>query len=75
LEQSFQVELLNNLNTAFRNGNHINVVSLSDFQKYVKEERIQPETTVFNNLVQTKRELETSWEVPAEKSWHKRYFI
>ena len=75
LEQSFQVELLNKLNTAFRNGNHINVVSLADFRKYVKEERIQPETTVFNNLVQTKRELETSWDVPAEKSWHKRYFI
>ena len=74
LEQSFRVELLNKLNTAFRNGNHINVVSLADFQKYVKEERIQPETTVFNNLVQTKRELQTSWEVPAEKSWHKRYF-
>ena len=74
IEQSLQVELLNKLNTAFRNGKHINVVSLADFQKYVKEERIQPGTTVFNNLVQTKKELETSWEVPAEKSWHRRYF-
>lgn len=74
LEQEYKVELLNKLNTAFKDGDHINIVSLGDFQKYVKENKIHPGTTVFNNLVQTKKELEYSWEIPAERSWHGRYF-
>lgn len=73
-EKEFNLELLNKLNTAFKDGDHINVVSLADFQRYVKEEKIHPDTLVFNNMVQNKADLETSWEVPANKSWHSRYF-
>ena len=73
-EEEYQLELLNKLNTAFKYGEHINVVSLGDFQKYVKESKIQPETTVFNNMVQTKKELDLSWEIPASESSHSRYF-
>jgi len=73
-EQQFGIDLFNKLNTAFRSGDHINVVNMSDFQKFIEEERINQDTTVFNNMVQTKGELVTSWEVPAAKSWHIRYF-
>ena len=73
-EREYQLELLNKLNTAFKHGEHINVVSLGDFQKYVKASKIQPDTTVFNNMVQTKKELDLLWEIPASKSWHSRYF-
>lgn len=73
-EQQFGIDLFNKLNTAFRSGDHINVVSMSDFQRFVREERIREDTTVFNNMVQTKGDLGISWEVPAAKSWHSRYF-
>ena len=73
-ENEFKVELLNKMNTAFKHGDHINVVTLADFQKYVKEDRISPDTFVFNNMVQNKADLDTLWEVPANKSWHSRYF-
>jgi hypothetical protein len=73
-EQQFGIDLFNKLNTAFRSGDHINVVSMSDFQRFVREERITEETTVFNNMIQTKGDLGISWEVPATKSWHSRYF-
>ena len=73
-EKEFNLELLNKLNTAFKDGDHINVVSLADFQRFVKEEKINSDTLVFNNMVQNKAELETSWEVPAIRSWHSRYF-
>ena len=53
-EKEFNVELLNKLNTAFKDGEHINVVSLADFQKYVKADRIHSDTLVFNNMVQNK---------------------
>jgi hypothetical protein len=73
-EQQFGIELLNKLNTAFRSGDHINVVPLSQFQNFIREDRIDRNTTVFNNLVQTKKELNQAWEVPASESWHSRYF-
>lgn len=73
-ENEFKVELLNKLNTAFKHGDHVNVVSLADFQKYVKEDKIHADTLVFNNMVQNKGDLDTSWEVPANRSWHNRYF-
>ena len=73
-EEQFGIELLNRLNTAFRSGEHINVVPLSDFQNYVRQDRIGRDTLVFNNMVQTKKELEEAWEVPASESWHSRYF-
>lgn len=73
-EQQFGIELLNKLNTAFRSGDHINVVPLSQFQNFVREEKIDKDTTVFNNMVQTKKELSQAWEVPASESWHSRYF-
>jgi hypothetical protein len=65
---------LNKLHTAFKNGDHINVVSLADFQKYVKADKIHPDTLVFNNMVQNKGDLDLTWEVPANMSWHSRYF-
>lgn len=73
-EKQFGIDLFNKLNTAFRSGEHINVVNMSEFQKFVRENRITEDTTVFNNMVQTKGELAHSWEMPAAKSWHGRYF-
>jgi hypothetical protein len=73
-EDEFKIELLNKLNTAFKHGEHVNVVTLADFQKYVKEDKIHPDTLVFNNMVQSKADLKTLWEVPANRSWHSRYF-
>lgn len=74
IENVYQVELFNKMNTAFKDGVHINSVVLADFQKYVHQQKITSKTIVFNNLVDTKKELETAWEVPASQSWHGRYF-
>ena len=73
-EKEFNLELLNKLNTAFKDGEHINVVSLADFQKFVKNDKIHSDTLVFNNMVQNKGDLKLTWEVPAKMSWHSRYF-
>ena len=74
IEKEFGVDLTNKMNTAFRIGENINIVSLSDFQKFVNENKISSETIVFNNMVQSKVEFDTNWEVAANKSWHKRFF-
>ena len=74
IESDYNVDLFNRLNTAFKYNEHVNVVTLPDFQKYVKQEKINKDTIVFNNLVKTKEELQTNWEVAAENSWHSRFF-
>ena len=73
LEQEFDLDLMNKLNVAFRAGENINTVSLADFQNFIKEDKITSETIVFNNMIQSKLELLTSWEVPASNSWHHRF--
>ena len=74
IEKEFNVDLTDKLQVAFKNGNNINTVSLADFKKYVKLNKITQETIVFNNLVNTIEGLQNEWEVPAKMSWHKRVF-
>ncbi|MDC9723265.1 MAG: ABC transporter ATPase [Urechidicola sp.] len=72
-EQSFGIDLMNKLNIAFKIGENINTVSLAAFQQFVKEEKIDGNTIVFNNMVQSKADYDTNWEVPASQSWHQRF--
>ncbi|RLD85261.1 MAG: ABC transporter ATPase, partial [Bacteroidetes bacterium] len=74
IEEKYNVDMFNKLNIAFKDGEHINIVTLSDFQKYVKENKVNIKTIVFNNMITTKKELENRWELVAEDSWHSRYF-
>jgi len=75
LEKEFNLDLTNKLNVSFKDNNNINIVSLSNFQKYAKEQKITSNTIVFNNLVLTKADLAKNWEVTADKSWHKRFLV
>lgn len=74
IENLFDVNLFDRMKTAFKIEEHINLVSLADFQKYVNEGKINSDTIVFNNMVKTVGEFNSNWEVKAKDSWHKRYF-
>lgn len=73
IEEGLKIDLTNKLNISFKDGENINIVSLADFQNYAKEGKINAETIVFNNMVQTKEDAENKWEVPAKDSWHARF--
>ena len=75
LENDLSTDLMNKLNISFKDDQNINIVSMSDFQKFVKEGKITPSTVVFNNMVRTKAEFDKNWEVMATNSWHKRFFL
>ena len=75
LEKELQLELMNKMNVTFKDNEHINLVTLADFQRYAKEQKITSETIVFNNMVATKQDFENNWEVPARESWHKRFLV
>ena len=75
LEKVLNLDMMDKMNISFKVGDHINVVKMNAFKQFAKENKITSETVVFNNMVSTKEELEVSWEVPAEQSWHKRFLV
>jgi hypothetical protein len=74
LEKKYEVDLLDKMNVTFKNGEFIAHKSLIDFKKMAKEKAVSGTTIVFNNLVNTIEELNDSWEIPAQESWHSRFF-
>lgn len=73
LEKQYNVELLDKMNVSYKQGEFIAYKNLIDFRKMAKEKAVSPSTIVFNNLVNTKAEYLTDWEVPASESWHNRF--
>ena len=75
IENELKLDLMNKMNVTFKDNESINLVTLSDFKKYAKLQKITAETIVFNNMVTTKADFESNWEVPAKQSWHKRFLV
>ncbi|MCJ7759033.1 MAG: ABC transporter ATPase [Gillisia sp.] len=73
LEKQYNVELLDKMNVSYKQGEFIAYKKLIDFRKMAKEKAVSPNTIVFNNLVNTKAEYLSDWEVPASESWHNRF--
>lgn len=74
LEQEFSIRLLDRTKIAYRDGLEIKSCSKEEFKGLIEQGPVNEETMVFNNLIQTYGELETNWEVPLKKSWHKQVF-
>jgi len=74
IEQKYNINLLDKMNVTYRTGEFIAHKPLSDFKKMAKTRAVTGKTIVFNNLVNTIEEYENYWEVPAEESWHGRFF-
>lgn len=75
LEKKYNLDVTNNLNISFFQDTEINVVPLQTFKKYIADKKVTENTTVFNNLVTTKQQLETEWEVAIANSWHNRFLV
>lgn len=74
IEQKYGIDLLDKMNVTYRTGDFIAHKPLIDFKKMAKSKAVNKQTIVFNNLVNTIEEYENYWEVPAEESWHGRFF-
>jgi hypothetical protein len=75
MEQELGIAFLEKSSVAIlEENNEIVIYELKDLKKNVKEGRIKPNSLIFNNLIPTLGDLETSWRIPASKSWLSRYF-
>jgi hypothetical protein len=69
IEQRFSVNMFDRTTLAFVVKDKIQLLPLSQLQYAVENGFINADTLYFNNLVQTKQELETKWIIPVKESW------
>ena len=74
LEKEYSVNLMDKMNVSYKQGDFVAYKPLKDFKTMAKNRAVSKKTIVFNNLVQNKAEYLEHWEVPAEESWHSRFF-
>lgn len=68
------VDLFDRSKIAFIFNEEIYLESLSNLKSKVEQGLIEKDTLTFNNLISNKGELDSSWVVPAGKTWMSRYF-
>lgn len=69
LEEKFGVDFFNRTNLAFVVKDKIQVLPMNQLAYAVQNGFVTGETLYFNNLVQTKTELENDWIMPVQASW------
>jgi len=69
IEQLFNVNMFDRTSLAFEVKDKVQILPLAQLQYAIDNNFISPDTLYFNNLVQTKEELEKSWMVPVKDSW------
>ena len=69
IEQRFAVNMFERTTLAFAIKDKIQLLPLSQLQYAVDNGFINADTLYFNNLVQTKEELEKEWIIPVKDSW------
>ena len=69
LGELYKVDFFNRTNLAFLINNKVQVLPLSQVTYAAENSFLNPDTLYFNNLVQTKKELEEKWIIPVKDSW------
>lgn len=75
IEQELSVNLFDRFQVAYRDGENIISCNRQKFEELIKAGKVTEQTLVFNNLISTRRELETNWQVPMKSSWHSQVFM
>jgi hypothetical protein len=71
IEQKFDVNMFDRMTLAFVVKDKLQLLPLAQLQYAVDNGFIKGDTLYFNNLVQTKEELENNWIIPLKESWLK----
>ena len=72
VEQQLNINLFDRMAVAYQKDNAIEICSINQFQELINQGIVDAQTIVFNNIVTTKKEFESNWNIPLHKSWHKR---
>lgn len=74
MENLLQINFLDKTKAYYRNTNgDVQGRSLKNFAEQIKKGKISKNTKVFNTLITTKGQFSEAFEIPLNKSWHKRF--
>lgn len=74
IEQLYQVNMFDRQSLAFVMKEKVQLLPLSQLPYALEHNFLNGDTLYFNNLVQTKEELETKWMIPVKDSWLAKRF-
>ncbi len=74
IEQATGLSLLDKSQVAFETEEGIIIKPFNKLKEAVTTGEIKPDTIVFNNAIQNAAEWKSSWAIPANQSWLKRFF-
>ena len=74
IEKEFDITLFDRFRIAYRDGENIINCGREEFENLIKKGAINQDTVVFNNVIQSRKDLQTSWEIPIKDSWHAKVF-
>ncbi len=74
LENRYRINFLDRSKIAYLSGKDVNLTDRRSIKGKIESGEITGETLIFNNLIETKEELNHKWLIPAKESWMKRYF-
>lgn len=70
--ESLGIEFFDRLRVAYRDkSDQLHVLPMHEFKALIKRNEVGSYTPVYNNLIETKAELETKWKTTVKNSWHK----
>ena len=72
IESQFEVQLLDRMTVAYRDGTGICLKRIDVFENSIQEGDVNEQTIVFNNLVDNKGDFDKKWEVLLKDSWHRK---
>ncbi len=73
LEKQLNINFFDRMQVVYRDTtNDLVSCSFQEFEKLASENKVDSSTIVFNNMVTTKQEFDTQWEVPLKQSWQSR---
>ncbi|MBK8504487.1 MAG: hypothetical protein IPL46_21145 [Saprospiraceae bacterium] len=73
IEKKYQLNLFDRFTFSYEKDGEIYTVPKARFVELYKSGEINESTMVFDNLIRTKVDLETSWLKPLGKSWLRRF--
>jgi hypothetical protein len=69
IEQQLGVDFFNRTQITYQTNDDVKAFALADAKKLFAENVINGDTIIFNNLVNTKHELDTEWKQQLAESW------
>ncbi len=74
IEKEFGIGLFDRFRIAYRDGEQIVNCSKTEFEERLNKGELNSDTIVFNNMISSRKELDSGWEVAMKDSWHGQVF-